>query len=59
LLRNRNSRLGLSSSTVKEIASLEGDVSSMVPDFVQAALNEKFSLLGRNQTLVPGTSLKD
>jgi len=49
----------LSSSTVKEIASLNGDVSSMVPDFVQAALQEKFSQLGHNQTLVPGTSLKD
>jgi len=49
----------LSSSTVKEIASLDGDVSSMVPDYVQAALREKFSMLGNNQTLVPGTSLKD
>jgi pantetheine-phosphate adenylyltransferase len=33
----------LSSSTVREIASLNGDVSSMVPDFVQQALKEKFS----------------
>ena len=49
----------LSSSTVKEIASLDGDVSSMVPDFVQTALKEKFDVLGHNQTLVPGTSLKD
>ena len=49
----------LSSSTVKEIASLDGDVSSMVPDYVRAALKEKFAVLGNNQTLVPGTSLKD
>lgn len=49
----------LSSSTVKEIASLDGDVSSMVPDYVWAALKEKFAVLGNNQTLVPGTSLKD
>lgn len=32
----------LSSSLVREIASLGGDVSSMVPDFVQAALVENF-----------------
>ena len=33
----------LSSSTVKEIASFGGDVSSMVPDFVNLALKKKFS----------------
>lgn len=33
----------LSSSTVKEIASFGGDVSSMVPDFVDLALKKKFS----------------
>ena len=32
----------LSSSTVREIASLNGDVSAMVPDFVAEALKEKF-----------------
>ena len=32
----------LSSSTVREIASLDGDVSSMVPDFVVMALKDKF-----------------
>ncbi len=36
----------LSSSTVKEIASLNGDVSSMVPDFVQAALRRSFHSWG-------------
>jgi pantetheine-phosphate adenylyltransferase len=33
----------LSSSTVREIASLGGDVSTMVPAFVSKALVEKFS----------------
>ena len=33
----------LSSSTVREIAALGGDVSSMVPDFVQTALEKKIA----------------
>ena len=33
----------LSSSTVREIAALGGDVSSMVPDFVQTALKKKIA----------------
>ena len=33
----------LNSTTVREIASLDGDVSSMVPEFVQKALEEKLS----------------
>lgn len=33
----------LSSTTVREIASLGGDVSTMVPDFVNDAILEKFS----------------
>ena len=32
----------LSSTTVREIASLQGDVSSMVPEFVSTALHRKF-----------------
>lgn len=32
----------ISSSTVKEVASLGGDVTSMVPDFVREALREKY-----------------
>jgi pantetheine-phosphate adenylyltransferase len=40
----------LSSSTVKEIASLNGDVSSMVPPHVEAALSRHFDLgAGRQQ----------
>jgi pantetheine-phosphate adenylyltransferase len=49
----------LSSSTVREIAALDGDVSSMVPDFVERALKAKFKDLGDNQTVVPTSSLKD
>ena len=36
----------LSSSTVREIASLHGDVSSMVPPFVNEALKKKVNDLG-------------
>jgi pantetheine-phosphate adenylyltransferase len=36
----------LSSSTVREIASLGGDVSSMVPPNVEAALLKRFKELG-------------
>jgi pantetheine-phosphate adenylyltransferase len=49
----------LSSSTVREIASLGGDVSSMVPPFVEMALRERFSELGDGQDIVPSTSLRD
>jgi pantetheine-phosphate adenylyltransferase len=49
----------LSSTTVREIASLGGDVSSMVPDYVRLALKAKFQELGSNQTIVPMTSLRD
>ncbi|HSF82699.1 MAG TPA: pantetheine-phosphate adenylyltransferase [Anaerolineales bacterium] len=49
----------LSSSTVREIASLGGDVSSMVPPHVEAALKERFSELGDGQQIVPTTSLRD
>lgn len=36
----------LSSSTVREIAALNGDVSSMVPPYVELALKEKVSQMG-------------
>ena len=36
----------LSSTTVREIAALGGDVSSMVPEHVQRALITRFSVLG-------------
>ncbi|MCL4561108.1 MAG: pantetheine-phosphate adenylyltransferase [Chloroflexi bacterium] len=49
----------LSSTTVREIASLGGDVSSMVPPHVVIALTERFRELGDGQTLVPNTSLRD
>ena len=49
----------LSSSTVKEIASLGGDVSSMVPYHVEKVLNERFAELGESQDVVPSTSLRD
>ncbi|MGB7093401.1 MAG: pantetheine-phosphate adenylyltransferase [Anaerolineales bacterium] len=49
----------LSSSTVREIASLGGDVSSMVPPHVEAALNNRFQELGDGQQIVPTTSMRD
>ena len=49
----------LSSSTVREIASLGGDVSSMVPWHVESALKKRFKELGDGQQLVPTTSLRD
>jgi pantetheine-phosphate adenylyltransferase len=49
----------LSSSTVREIASLGGDVSSMVPPHVEEAFKLRLSELGEGQQLVPPTSLRD
>jgi pantetheine-phosphate adenylyltransferase len=49
----------LSSSTVREIASLGGDVSSMVPPLVEEALKHRFIELGDGQQIVPTTSLRD
>jgi pantetheine-phosphate adenylyltransferase len=49
----------LSSTTVREIASLGGDVSSMVPPHVEKALILKFKELGEGQQVVPFTSLRD
>jgi pantetheine-phosphate adenylyltransferase len=49
----------LSSTTVREIAALGGDVSSMVPEHVQKALKERFQVLGDDQDVVPLTSLRD
>ena len=49
----------LSSSTVREIASLGGDVSSMVPPHVEAALKQRFHELGPGQQIVPTTSMRD
>jgi pantetheine-phosphate adenylyltransferase len=50
----------LSSTTVREIASLGGDVSTMVPPHVQAALQRKFAELGDDGgKVVPMTSIRD
>src|SRR5512146_2508596 len=46
----------LSSTTVREIASMGGDVSSMVPPHVEKALKRKFKELGETQQVVPITS---
>jgi pantetheine-phosphate adenylyltransferase len=43
----------LSSSTVREIASLQGDVSSMVPPFVTAALYKRFEEMAGNKAITP------
>ncbi len=47
----------LSSSTVREIASLDGDVSSMVPPQVEKALKVKLS--GKSDRQVPPNALRD
>jgi pantetheine-phosphate adenylyltransferase len=50
----------LTGSTVKEIASLSGDVSTMVPKHVKKALEKRFSELGEDgRNAVPMTSLRD
>lgn len=47
----------LSSSTVREIATLDGDVSSMVPPFVEKALRAKVAALEEHQS--PPNALRD
>jgi pantetheine-phosphate adenylyltransferase len=47
----------LSSTTVREIAMLGGDVSSMVPPHVEAALNRSVSLMSDQQK--PANALRD
>ena len=47
----------LSSSTVREIATLGGDVSSMVPPFVYTALRSKVTSLGDQHS--PPNALRD
>lgn len=49
----------LSSTTVREIASLGGDIGSMVPPHVAKALEKRFFELGEGQQIVPMTSLRD
>jgi pantetheine-phosphate adenylyltransferase len=47
----------LSGTTVREIASLDGDVSSMVPSYVEAALKHK--LHGMSDSQRPANALRD
>ena len=47
----------LSSSTVREIASLGGDVSSMVPPYVESALRQKIMSMGEPHS--PPNALRD
>jgi pantetheine-phosphate adenylyltransferase len=49
----------LSSTTVREVASLSGDIQSMVPPHVARALEKRFFELGEGQQVVPMTSLRD
>jgi pantetheine-phosphate adenylyltransferase len=50
----------LTGSTVREIASLGGDVSSLVPGHVAKALHKRFAELGEDgPTSFPMTSLRD
>jgi pantetheine-phosphate adenylyltransferase len=49
----------LSSTTVREVASLGGDISRMVPTIVMEALHTRFFELGENQSVVPLTYLRD
>ena len=47
----------LSSSTVREIAMLNGDVSSMVPPYVEKALKQKLAEMAEHQS--PPNALRD
>ena len=58
-LITREEHTFLSSSTVKEIASLDGDVKSLVPPFIDMALKKRFLELGSDQSIVPTSSMRD
>jgi pantetheine-phosphate adenylyltransferase len=49
----------LSSTTVREIASLSGDVSSMVPPYVEEALKEKFLSMEDEDSNFATNALRD
>lgn len=49
----------LSSTTVREIASLGGDISTMVPQYVTQALSRRFAELTDGQHQAHMTSLRD
>ena len=48
----------LSATTLKEIALLGGDISTLAPPHVQAALRRRFAVLG-DDFVVPISSLRD
>jgi pantetheine-phosphate adenylyltransferase len=58
-LMTRQSHAFLSSSIVKEVALLSGDISAMVPPQVADALEEKRRERERNREPVPLVSLRD
>ena len=49
----------LSSSTVREIASLGGNVTTMVPDLVKKALDIKFLPVGSDEQVDPAQNTRD
>ena len=49
----------LSSTTVREIAALGGDVSSMVPPYIERALKRVYAAIGESRKDMPITSLRD
>ena len=49
----------LSSSTVREIASLGGNVTTMVPELVKLALHNKFLTPGSDQQVDPAQNTRD
>src|SRR4030043_889417 len=49
----------LSSSTVREIAALNGNISSMVPPHVEKPLKLRLLDLGESEQIVPPTSMRD
>jgi pantetheine-phosphate adenylyltransferase len=49
----------LSSTTVREIASLGGNISTMVPPYVAAALDQKFKEISDGRPNIHMTSLRD
>ena len=49
----------LSSTTVREIAALGGDISTMVPVHVEKALSKQMNQIGDTQRLEQHTSLRD
>jgi pantetheine-phosphate adenylyltransferase len=49
----------LSSTTVREIASLGGDVSTMVPPYVEAALIRRFNDLENGEDDFAASAMRD